>query len=212
MAARGRSWSCVDIRHQLIRRRIWTVARKLDSVFDLRFDALLQVSDLVGRQQTAIERDLLYLFDRILLAPALDFLLLAIVERVAGVMAVEAIRVAHQVAWPVATAGPLDQLAGILKDAEEVHAVDTDAWDPIAGGAARRVATGDAPVRTRRHGVLVVLADVHHRQLPDRGQVRGLVQDALLQCAVAEETDRYRAGLLQLRSERGAGRQAHAAA
>src|ERR671922_219609 len=40
---------------------------------------------------------------------------------------------------------------------------------------------------SRRHGVLVVLTHVHHGQLPDGCQVRRLVQDALLERAVAEE-------------------------
>ncbi len=185
---------------------------ELDRGLDRVVDAALERGDLVGSHDAALDRDALGALDRILLAPAVDLFLLAVVQRVAGVVAVEAVGVADQVGRPLAAAGPLDQLVGGGVDGEQVHAVDGHARDAVARRASGRVAAGDAPVGARRHGVLVVLAHVHHRQLPDRGQVRRLVQDALLERAVAEEADRDRAGVLELRGQRRAGRQAHAAA
>src|SRR5204862_415228 len=54
--------------------------------------------------------------------------------------------------------------------------------------------------------VEVVLADVDHRQRPERGHVHRLVQEALAERAVAEEARRDLAAAPHLRRQRGPGR------
>ena len=71
---------------------------------------------------------------------------------------------------------------------------------------------GNALLRREALGVLVVLADVDRRQLPDRREVQRLVERALVRRAVAEERDRDLIGAELLRGERRAGRDRDAAA
>ena len=54
-------------------------------------------------------------------------------------------------------------------------------------------------------GVLIVLADEQHRQLPDAGQVQPLVEGAIVHRTVAEERHRHAVGLQQHETVAGAG-------
>ena len=60
--------------------------------------------------------------------------------------------------------------------------------------------------------VEVVLADVDHRQRPERGHVHHLVEQSLTESAVAEEAHRDLIGSALLGGERSAGRNARRAA
>ena len=51
--------------------------------------------------------------------------------------------------------------------------------------------------------VLVVLADVHHRQVPKRSHRDGFVERAPSSCTVTKETDRYLVGATQFAGKRG---------
>ena len=97
-------------------------------------------------------------------------------------------------------------------DGEDVHAVD----------AFRGNREGAAPVevvraRGDRAGlckltVAVVLADIHHWQLPDCGHVHGLEQHALVEDAVAKKADGDLAGAPHPCRECGTGGERHTAA
>ncbi len=60
--------------------------------------------------------------------------------------------------------------------------------------------------------VLIVLAHVEHRQIPQRRHVHGFIEQPLAEGAVAEETDRHLIALAHLDRHRGAGGDAGAAA
>ena len=96
---------------------------------------------------------------------------------------------------------------------------------PSARPARRRCWPGNAEAGGPRHDVAgerlrvvrvlvveVVLADVDHGQLPQRGHVHDFVEQALSHRAVAEEADRDPVGLQALGGERRAGGDSRAAA
>src|SRR5581483_5100876 len=93
-----------------------------------------------------------------------------------------------------------------------VEAVHADARHAVARGARADVLDREAALDRQALRVLVHLADVDHRQLPERGEVRRLVEPALVRGAVAEERDGNLIGTELLRGERGAGRDGDAAA
>ena len=91
-------------------------------------------------------------------------------------------------------------------DLPHIATVDPHAGHPVAGGAYRDVLDGERALHREALRVLVVLAHVDHRKLPDRGQVERLVEGALIGRAVAEERDRELVRAELLCGERGAGR------
>jgi len=127
------------------------------------------------------------------------------------VVAVVAVRQHHEEARPVALAGALDGAGRRVVHGEDVLAVDLLGRDPEGLGAAGDRARGRLrPVRVLV--VHVVLADVDHRQLPERGHVHHLVEEALAERALAEEAGGDLVGPARLGREGGARRDAGRAA
>src|SRR5438067_12271497 len=201
--------SRVDMVRHLARRRIGSVQRVLHCVVDLGLDALADACELCIVAEPCREQR-----DRVALGrPALLLVLRPVVGTVdvADVVAVVAVRLAHEVARPRTAPRALDRTPRRLVDAEHVLAVDLLCRNPERLGA-----RGDRPRRdVLVRGVLVaeaVLADVAHRQLPERGQVHHLVEKALAERPLAEEADRDAVGAERLRREAGTGRDPRRAA
>src|SRR6266536_5965590 len=85
---------------------------------------------------------------------------------------------------------PRDRLPGRSQDVEHVVAVGDHARHRVGVAAECDVRDRLVPVLTCELAVEVVLADVHARKLPKRGEVERLVERALVRSAVAEERDR----------------------
>src|SRR5579884_1801952 len=200
--------SSVDMVRHLARVRERRVQRVLDRLGDLALDLLAQLVDRGGADMPRDPQDRV--------AGRLPFLLLglrAVVRTVdvADVVALVAVRAALEEARPVAAAAAGNGPRRCLVDPEDVLPVDDLGRDPERLGAGGDLARGDVLVR----GVLVVevvLADVDHRQLPERRHVHHLVEEPLAECALAEEADGDAVGAERPRGEAGARRDAGGAA
>src|SRR3989454_4796172 len=146
--------------------------------------------------------------ERIVLGHPLLLLLLRAIDLavdVADVMAVVAIGLALQERRALAAARTLDEPPHGRVDELHVLAVDALGVDPEGPGAGEDLAGGGLGAG-RVLAVEVVLADVDHRQHPERGHVHHLVQEALAERAVAEEAHRDLPAAPHLRRQRGPGR------
>src|SRR5947208_10283573 len=194
--------SRVDMVRHLARGREGRVQGVLHCVLDLGPDALAHPLELSVVAEPRREQR-----DRVALArPALLLFLRPVVGAVdvADVMAVVAIGRAHDEARALATPRPRDRTLGRLVDGEHVLAVDLLRRDPERLRPRGDRAGGDVLVA----GVLVVevvLADVDHGQLPERGHVHHLVEEPLAEGALAEEADRDAVGAERLRRVAGTG-------
>src|SRR5918911_1122421 len=187
--------------------------RELHSVVDLSLGLATDlVQRLVGDALLAQSRR--QQSDRVALRGPLLLLLLRAVVRavdVADVVPVEAVRIEDEEGGAVAAPRPLDRALRRVVHGAHVLAVD------LPGRNAERLGAGEhlAGRRLRVVRVLaveVVLAGVDHRQLPERGHVHHLVEDALAERAVAEEADGDLLGTAHLRGHRRSGRDARRAA
>src|SRR5262245_20018621 len=125
--------------------------------------------------------------ERILLLPHRDFFLAPVLRRiVGGGVHAEPIRHALDQRGPVAGARPIDGLARGRVDGEDVVAVHLDAGQPVGERLLGDRARVGLLLQRHRDRPLVVLADEHHRHVPDPGEVHGLVKVALGGRAVAE--------------------------
>src|SRR5215467_7324130 len=114
---------------------------------------------------------------------------------VADMVAAVAVGVAEQEAGPGASTRPRNRFGGSGVDCHHILPVHLVGRDVEGGGARQRVAGGRlAAVRVLV--VEVVLADVDDRQLPERGHVHDLVEEALPERPLAEEADRNLVGSL----------------
>ena len=120
-------------------------------------------------------------------------------------MAVKAVGLAFQQGRPFAPTGAADRFAGRLVHRQRVHAVHLHARNAVG-----RRHVGD--VGHQRHVLLrrplrelVVLAHVHHRQLPHGADVDVLVKRTAIGRPVAEKAHRYLPAAAQLRRQTGAG-------
>src|SRR5579883_420748 len=123
--------------------------------------------------------------------PLLLFLLgpVIIAAYVADVMAVIPVRIHKQESRTFAFPRPLHQALGGGVDGPYILPIDAFRVNAEGLPARQDVAGGDFG-EMRVLVVHVVLADVDHRQLPDRGHVHDLVERPLSQRAFSEETDR----------------------
>src|SRR5271170_7829678 len=149
--------------------------------------------------------------DRIASSPALDLLSRPIAVSVAARMAARTIGLGFDQGRPLAELGAINRSEGGLRDLSEGVAVDDDAWHSISRGALGDILDRGRTLRGHRHAVLIVLANKYYRQLPNRGDVQGLVKGALVVGAVAEEGDRHRPGAALLGAERSADSDRNAA-
>src|ERR687893_1064612 len=128
--------------------------------------------------------------DGVLLAPRGDLLARPVEVRVALGVAEVAVGDRLEQGRSLAGAGTFEGPGGGVVDLVEVGAADRDARHAVGGGPIRYVLDGRSLLDAHGHPVLVVLAQEDHGQLPDRRQVEGLVEDALVGGALAEEAER----------------------
>ena len=145
------------------------------------------------------------------LRPLGNFLAAAVLLWVAEVMPVEAVRLAFQEGWSLAPPRARNGLASRFVHRESVHAIDLH-----PGNAVGRCHVGD--IRHQGHvllrgplGILVVLTDVHHGQLPDRSNIDILMEWTTVRGTVAKEADGHLSRLAQLRRQTSPGGQSEAA-
>src|SRR5262249_24792329 len=101
---------------------------------------------------------------------------------------------------PTAGAGPRDRFAGDAVDFKHIVAVELKAGNAVHGAALAdaRIAAGVG--EGHLGGEFVVLANEQYRQLPDAGHIQSFVESAVVDRAVAEESDCNTAGSQQLRA------------
>src|SRR3954447_1691951 len=194
--------STVDMVRHLARVRVRRVERERDGVVHLGLAALADALPLGIVAAPRREQR-----DRVALRPpALLLVLRAVVGAVdvADVMALIPVRRAGEEARAVAAPRTLDGARRRVVHGEHVLAVD------LLGGDAERL--GARRDRARRHVLVarvlvveVVLTDVDDRELPERGHVHHLVEEALAERALAEEADRDPVGPERFPEEAGAG-------
>src|SRR5580704_750488 len=206
--------SGIDVFADPARVRIGRVDRELHRGVHRRDELRLNgvergtVDHPVGHQPFAVQRDGVPLPH-----PLLLFRLRPVVgtRDVADMVAVIAVGDELQERGPLAVPCPLDVLRRCRVDLANVLAVDRLVGHPERGGACADIA-GSRLGEVRVLVVAVVLADEDHRQLPQLREVHLLVEQALAERALAEKAHRDLAGLEVFRRERGARRDAGAAA
>src|SRR5712692_10132377 len=206
VSCRSRTSARVDMHRHLFGARIGCRQREGDPLCDLGAQLFLHPLQLIGPDAAFLEpggQDL----DRITLpGPALLLLTGAVVAaiHVADVVPAEAVGVAVKEARPLAAASARHRLLGGFEDRADVLAVDLLEGDREGFGP-RPHGTGGRLRGRRVLAVEVVLADVEHRQLPERGHVQALVEQALPQRALAEEAGGDLVAAAPARGERGPG-------
>src|SRR5579884_407340 len=146
--------------------------------------------------------------ERVALVPPQLLLVARAVVRpvdVADVVAVVPVGVREQERGTVAAAGALDEPGRDRVHGAHVLPVDVDGVDAEGARPVEDVAGGRLEV-VRVLVVEVVLADVDHGELPERGHVHRLVEQPLSERSLAEEADRHLVGAAPLRAERRPGR------
>ena len=140
--------------------------------------------------------------DRVLLAPLLDLLALAVDLGVGGGVAAVAVGEGLQQGRLALLAGEPDPLGDRLAHRHHVHAVDPLARDAVALRLLGEVGLGRVALDRGAHPVEVVLDQEEDRQAPERRQVHRLAEVAGVGGAVAEHADGDRVFALVLGGER----------
>ncbi len=126
---------------------------------------------------------------RVALPPGGDLVLGLVGLGVALVVSVPAVGLGLEQDGSAAVAARGGGLLGGRVDRVGVVAVDGVGLDPVRGGAVGDAGHTRHPAAVAELGVDVVLADEDDGQVPDRGEVHGLVEGALVDRAFAEEGD-----------------------
>ena len=188
------------------------VVGELDRLVDGRDGLLVELLEVFLGDHALVDQAVGERLDRVALTPLLDLFLGAVL-----------LRVGHRVA-AVAVGHRLDQLRtavlaraakGLGHDAvdvERVHAVAAGAGHAVALGLQRQVGDRRVAVKRGAHAELVVDDHEDHRQLPERGEVHGLAEGALVGGAVAHHGQDRVVGLHVVAGERHAGAQRQRAA
>ena len=196
--------SCRGVRRSGIGTRCRRTRGVGDDRRDLRVDRveLLRRTRARGRQTRAPEW-----LDRVARFPVVDLVLRAVagVAHPLGVRA-GAVGAALEQGRSASRPGARDRLRGRLVDRDHIVAVDRDPGDAVGPRALGHVGVAGGVVERHLGGVHVVLADVDHRQIPDRGHVDPLVEGAVVDRAIAEEADADPVAFQQLEAVAGAGR------
>mmetsp|Transcript_24136 Transcript_24136/g.73853 ORF Transcript_24136/g.73853 Transcript_24136/m.73853 type:complete len:413 (+) Transcript_24136:249-1487(+) len=176
----------------------------LDSLGDLRLDRLLNLLDLGLAHEACLKAVALSALDRVARrADAGNLVAVAVGNaRVGHRVAMVAVSVHLDDNGAVIDGIVLDELGG-LPDGEDIHAVYLDARHVMAPRVI--VVVGRAALLGGAHAVLVVLAHVDERQLPQGGHVEGFEELPLIGRAVAVQRKGAAAVATVLGGEREAG-------
>ncbi len=177
--------------------------------FDFGADRVeLRLLELMLRLQQLLEAR-----NRVELLPILHFVVGAVARQVGAHRVVApAVRERLDQARSTAFARARHRFAHRGVHRQHIVAVDGHSRQRVGGGAFGKAVDGSRVAHRGRQPVLVVLAQEHHRQLPQRGDVQALVEDAFVAGAVAEEHHADRAIAAQLVRQRRAGADANARA
>src|SRR4051812_43022297 len=206
--------SGIEILRHLRRVRIRRVERELHAGLDLGARLVGDAHEVVGPCELLLLEPASEDCERVALVAPQRLLVLRPVVRaidIADVMAVIAVRVREQERRPIAAARALDELARRRIDGAHVLPVHLTRLDAEGLRTAENLAGRRLEV-VRVLVVHVVLADVDHRQLPERRHVHDLVDEPLAERALAEEADGDLVGSAELRAVGGAGGNAGGAA
>ena len=136
--------------------------------------------------------------DRVVAHHLLDLLLRAVLAGVGHGVAAVAVGLDLEERRALLLARAVDRLGrGPRAPSSSVHPVHVAAGDAVGAAALVEVLHRRGAVERGAHAVAVVLDDVDDRQLPERGDVQGLVEGALVDGAVAEEAEHHLLGLAQ---------------
>src|SRR4029079_19639879 len=177
----------IDVASQLGRIRIGACLGEFQRIVDRPLRGLLDreqfgFGEAAMRDQLALEAA-----NRILVAPGLDFLLAAIEVAIAFGVPAQPIGLAFEQGRAAAAAGELDRRPCRRDDGGQVVAVDGDSRHRVCRRPIGDVGHGHRARDIHRHPVLVVFANEHDRQPPDRRHIERLVEGALVGGAVAEK-------------------------
>ena len=111
-----------------------------------------------------------------------------------------AIGLHDQKAGAVTASGLLHGFDGRFVDRENIHAIHPGGAN-IQRSATHFCVSGCYVLRRSVLPVLIVLADIDNRELPDGSKIHRLQQHPLVQCTVSEETDCHLFGFSQLCTE-----------
>src|SRR5438067_5330708 len=182
--------------------------REREPRLDLGARLVLDALQVVGRREVLLFEPRAEEGERVALAaPELLLLLRPVVRTVdvADVMPVVAVRVAEQKGGAASRACALHELRCRRVDRAHILSVDLARFDSEGPRTREDVARRHVEV-VRVLVVLVVLADVDHGQLPERGHVHHLVDEPLAERALAEEAHGDLVRAPALRGERCARR------
>ena len=115
-----------------------------------------------------------------------DLLLSAVGVSVKGRVSAMSVGLALDEGGTITRQRALAGLAHDLVNGDNIVAVNDHAGHIIGTGLIRDILHRRGTGKAGAHGILVVDADPHHGELPDRGKIQGLVERALVGSAVAE--------------------------
>ena len=184
--------SGVDVRVQLLERRLRALLGKLHRVVDQRASLFAKLRDLVVGDSAGLQQPLLQEPDRVALAPLVDLVFGAVaLQEVGGAVGREAVGDRLDGVWLAALAHPFARTRlAQARTASEVHAVDILVLDAVGVEFGGEVGHRGGPLDAGAHAVVVVLDDeegrVHPLAAPESGQVGRLMEGAVVDRAVAE--------------------------
>ena len=188
------------------------VVGELDGLVDRLLGLLVELLDVLVGHQPVLGHPLAEVVDRVALAPLLDLLLGAVLLGVGhGVAAVAVGHRLHQLRLAL-LARALERLAHHRVGVEHVHAVALRAGHAEALRLPRQVGHRRVALQRGAHAELVVDDQEDDRQAPQRSQVHGLAEGALVGGAVAGHGEDDVLGLVVVGRQRDAGRQRQRAA
>src|SRR5690606_8780835 len=169
-----------------------------DGVLDLLVGGVAHRIELVLGEYSGLHEPLTEAGDGVLRLPRLHLVAGAVGLPVALGVALPAIGHGLEQRRPLARARPLDRPRHRIIGGEGVVAVEGEALDAVGAGALADALDVEGPLHRHRHGVLVVLAVVDDRQVPDGSHVQRLVERALVGRTVAEHHNADLVGTAQL--------------
>ncbi len=190
------------------RRHIGTASCECNRFVDHAGAVIFYLLQLCFGDPLLFDQARLRLFYRTFLFPGGNFFFGAVSESLGGVglaMAMESVGLALDHHGALSAPGPLHRLGCYLVNGGNIHAVHSISGDTVTGGTGIKVLDGGVTRDGDRFLEEIVFADEQQRQLPDPGQVHGLVPHAAVGRPVAEEASGHLTGAAIFR---GKGRSA----